>query len=261
MTDIPAQMPRLLDSRNRDEAFPDTALALAEPDGLLAIGGDLSVTRLLNAYRNGIFPWYSDGQPILWWSPDPRAILIPEQLHLPRSLRKNLRNRGYRYSFDCAFSDVVSACAAPRNGDPGTWITRAMSQAYLALFDAGYAHSVECWREDQLVGGLYGVSIGRIFFGESMFSSSTDASKCALVCLAAHLQSWSYPLIDAQVASDHLDWIGSISIPRTRFNQILDEFTKKRETGTTWCIDPELVERVRASGGRVLLESTPIVSL
>ncbi|MEO6696524.1 MAG: leucyl/phenylalanyl-tRNA--protein transferase, partial [Gammaproteobacteria bacterium] len=173
-----------------DQIFPDVNLALREPDGLLALGGDLSPERLLAAYRKGIFPWYNEGQPILWWSPDPRAVLFPSRVKISRSLRKTLRQGRYRITLDQAFRSVIEGCAAPRNGVPGTWISRAMMEAYTELHERGYAHSVEAWRDGQLVGGLYGVALGRVFFGESMFSRSPDASKVALASLARQLAVW-----------------------------------------------------------------------
>ncbi|MFO7602915.1 MAG: leucyl/phenylalanyl-tRNA--protein transferase, partial [Gammaproteobacteria bacterium] len=159
---------------NHDD-FPPVTLALREPDGLLAVGGDLSVQRLLNAYAHGIFPWYSEGQPILWWSPDPRLVLYPAQLKIHRSLAKRLRKGLFTVRFDRAFLSIIQACAAPRRGAHGTWISDEMQQAYLRLHEAGYAHSIECWQEGQLVGGLYGIALGQAFFGESMFSHVTDA--------------------------------------------------------------------------------------
>jgi len=202
--------------------FPDAGLALTEPDGLLAAGGNLSPERLLNAYRKGIFPWYSDGQPILWWSPNPRTVLYPEQAKISRSLRKVLRQSRFKLSYDQNFEQVISACAAPRNDQAGTWITDAMRQAYTELHRLGHAHSVECWQNDELVGGLYGVSIGQVFFGESMFSQVRDSSKVALVRLARQLHDWQFRLIDCQVHSSHLASLGACSIPREQFLQQLD---------------------------------------
>src|SRR6266496_4521704 len=172
----------------RDAPFPPIQSALRDPNGLLAAGGDLSCERLLEAYRHGIFPWFSEGDPILWWSPDPRMILFPAELRISRSLEKTLRNRSYEARFDSAFDEVVAGCAAPRKGEPGTWISGAMSEAYRGLHRLGYAHSVETWIDGDLSGGLYGVAIGRVFFGESMFSRARDASKIALAALVAHLE-------------------------------------------------------------------------
>ncbi len=216
--------PQWLDSDRYE--FPDPRLALTEPNGLLAIGGDLAPGRLLAAYRAGIFPWFdSDGGPPLWWSPDPRAVLLPKDLRISRSLGKRLRRNDFRVTFDCAFLDVVTECAAPRRGDAGanrgTWITKAMAAAYTELHRLGYAHSVEVWRENSLIGGLYGVSLGRLFFGESMFTRATDASKIALVHLARLLTSWDFPLIDCQMMNPHLESLGAVTISRSTFLAIL----------------------------------------
>ena len=176
--------------------FPDVSLALREPDGLLAVGGDLRIERLLAAYQRGIFPWYSGDQPILWWSPDPRSVLFPDKLHISRSLRKTLRKQLFTITFDTAFEEVIHACSEPRADGLGTWITDEMQQAYLRLHQSGYAHSVECWLNGKLVGGLYGVAMGKVFFGESMFSRVTDASKIAFVFLVRQLQRWQFEMID-----------------------------------------------------------------
>lgn len=193
-------------------------LEAATPEGLLAVGGDLSAERLIRAYGAGIFPWYNPGQPILWWSPDPRAVLCPEALKVSRSLRKSLRNRGFEYAADTAFAEVIDACAAPRRGeDGGSWITPEMRDAYVNLHQMRLAHSIEVRRDGELVGGLYGVAMGRVFFGESMFSRVTDASKCALVALAGLLLARQYRMIDCQVESAHLASLGARSIPRRRF--------------------------------------------
>jgi leucyl/phenylalanyl-tRNA--protein transferase len=221
MTTLRGMAPFWLDPENPDLAFPDVELALKEPDGLLAIGGDLSCARLLIAYANGIFPWYGPGQPILWWSPDPRLVLQPESLHISRSLNKTLRKHLFRVTLDEAFETVIEHCAGPRDNASGTWITPEMIAAYLDLHRQGYAHSVECWQEQRLVGGLYGVSIGRVFFGESMFAHASDASKVALVTLAAQLGRWGFPLIDCQVHTRHLESLGAIPLPRKEFTGIL----------------------------------------
>lgn len=198
-------------------AFPDPTLAMDEPNGLLAVGGDLSERRLAAAYRRGIFPWYSEGQPILWWSPDPRAVLAPDRLKISRSLRKSLRQGRYTVTCDRAFEDVIHGCAGERDGSPGTWITEAMMEAYGRLHCRGIAHSVEAWQGDELVGGLYGVALGRAFFGESMFHRRRDASKVAFVHLARNLQRWGYALIDCQVGSEHLASLGAVEIGREDF--------------------------------------------
>ncbi len=191
----------------------------ASPEGLLAVGGELSSIRLLEAYRLGIFPWYSDGQPILWWSPDPRAVLYPARLKISRSLRKSLRNRGYRVTLDEAFEHVITHCAEPRRNEQagGTWITSDIRRAYVRLHEMGYAHSVETWHGGELVGGLYGVSLGRAFFGESMFSIRRDASKVALVKLVKAVESWQFRFIDCQIPSPHVLNLGAEAIPRDCF--------------------------------------------
>jgi len=204
--------------------FPDPHYALVEPDGLLAVGGDLSPARLLNAYRQGIFPWYSDGQPILWWSPNPRAVLFPEHLKVSRSLRKTLRKRPFRVSLDTAFDAVIEACSEPREDQEGTWITEEMKQAYIHLHRIGFAHSAECWEGDTLVGGLYGVSLGKVFFGESMFTRRSDASKIAFAHLVEQLKAWNFGLIDCQVHTSHLASLGAEDIPRERFLELLDHW-------------------------------------
>lgn len=207
-------------------ALPPTSQALREPNGLLAVGGALSPEWLIHAYRHGVFPWYSADQPILWWAPDPRAVLLPEEFRQSRSLRRSIRRRGYETRFDTAFEQVVVACAAPRHGVGGTWITRAMHEAYVTLHRRGLAHSVETWRGDRLVGGLYGVGIGRVFFGESMFTRETDASKVALAALVAACRRLDVPLIDCQMPSPHLASLGSRNLPRTRFEQWLRELVE-----------------------------------
>jgi leucyl/phenylalanyl-tRNA--protein transferase len=207
--------------------FPDPSCALEEPDGLLAVGGDLSPARLLNAYRQGIFPWYSEGEPILWWSPNPRAVLFPEQLKISRSLRKTLRKQPFRVTVDEAFASVIEACSESRidkdGSQSGTWITTEMKKAYIELHRIGFAHSVECWEGDELVGGLYGVSMGKVFYGESMFARRSDASKVAFTHLVKQLMAWDFALIDCQVHTDHLASLGAVDIPREQFLQLLDQ--------------------------------------
>lgn len=206
------------------DSFPDTAHALRDPDGLLAAGGDLSPARLLAAYRRGIFPWYSPGQPILWWCPDPRAVLFTDRVHVSRRLARVLRQQRFTLSMDRAFGEVVAVCArVPRRGQDSTWITEEMQAAYRILHEQGHAHSVEVWQNETLVGGLYGVAVGRVFFGESMFSRVSDASKIALVSLARQLARWGFPLVDCQVASAHLERLGARGIPRTEFLALLGE--------------------------------------
>lgn len=205
--------------------FPPPDQALREPNGLLAFGGNLSAPRLLAAYRSGIFPWYQAGQPILWWSPDPRAVLAPGALHLSRSLRKTLRRGDFRVTFDTAFADVIRGCALPSANRSDTWITPAMQEGYAALHELGYAHSVECWHDGELVGGLYGVALGRIFFGESMFSRMRDASKVALAHLCARLQTWGFELIDCQVGNPHTFSMGAREMRRGDFIALLETLT------------------------------------
>ena len=221
-----------------DVPFPPVELAETEPDGLLAVGGDLSPTRLLNAYRHGIFPWYSEGQPLLWWSPDPRLVLYPERIHISRSLGKTLRNKPFTCSFDRDFEGVIRACAAPRRDQEGTWITGAMDAAYCELHRLGHAHSVEVWQEGQLAGGLYGIAIGRVFFGESMFSRRRDASKVALVHLARQLAAWDYRLIDCQVYTAHLASLGAEEIERALFCRELARWCNLPAPKADWTASP-----------------------
>jgi leucyl/phenylalanyl-tRNA--protein transferase len=208
----------------------------ARDDGLLAIGGDLSTARLLAAYRHGVFPWYEAGEPILWWSPDPRLILEPDQLKISRSLRSVIRKGRYAIRFDTAFAAVIHACArAPRGGEYGTWIHPEMETAYTALHATGYAHSVEAWESGDLAGGLYGVLLGRCFFGESMFSFRDDASKVALVALTRHLTTIGVELIDCQVTSPHLLSLGARAIPRTQFLRRLETALAFPTSRQPWC--------------------------
>jgi len=197
--------------------FPDPETALTEPNGLLAIGGDLSPERLLIAYQQGIFPWYSDGEPILWWSPDPRLVIFPGQLHISRRLRKTLSQQTFSFTHNHAFADVVRACSEPRAKQSGTWITAEMQQAYIQLHQRGFAHSMECWQNNALVGGIYGVVLGKCFFGESMFSRVSDASKAVMVELDNFLQTNGFILLDCQVSSAHLLSMGAIEISRQEF--------------------------------------------
>lgn len=222
-------------SANRHEtSFPPISDALTEPDGLLAAAGDLTVPRLLEAYRHGIFPWYDETQPILWWSPNPRMVLKPGQAHISRSLAKHMRKHPFTISFDHAFEQVITECAAKRSTDEGTWITADMKAAYIELHRQGHAHSIECWQNDKLVGGLYGVAIGRVFFGESMFSRVTNASKVCLVKLSEHLHRWGFELIDCQVESAHLTSMGAHEINRETFKQILDTYCEQLPATDAW---------------------------
>lgn len=206
-----------LSERDSPDAFPPVDRALREPDGLLAAGGDLSPQRLLAAYRRGIFPWYSRGQPILWWCPDPRAVLFPERLKVSRSLAKAIRNRGFVTRVDTAFRDVIRACGSAELRPGGTWLSAEMRAAYLKLHRLNYAHSVETWLDGELVGGLYGVMLGRVFFGESMFSTERDASKVALHRLCAELANRGVEMIDCQMATPHLMSLGAELLPRPQF--------------------------------------------
>ena len=212
-----------LSPQDAPEWFPPLEQALDEPPGLLAAGGDLSTERLLAAYRKGIFPWYSPGQPVLWWSPDPRAVLFPEEFRCTRSLSKTLRNGGFEVVMDRDFRAVIEACAAPRPQSLGTWITSEMMEAYVELHRRGYAHSIETWRDRRLVGGLYGVRLGRVFFGESMFSRESDASKVALARLVEGCRLAQIAVIDCQMTSAHLESLGSRRIPRSRFQALVRE--------------------------------------
>ena len=215
--------------------FPPLSAALDEPNGLLAIGGDLAPARLLTAYRAGIFPWFSEGQPILWWSPDPRMVLYVDEFRVSRSLAKRVRAGIFETRVDSAFRSVIQACAdTPRAGQGGTWITPVMIDAYCELHRLGYAHSVESWREGQLVGGLYGLALGRMFFGESMFAHETDASKVALVQLVASLQRLQVPLIDCQQDTPHLAAFGARPIPRAMFAAHLAELIHSVDPPTGW---------------------------
>lgn len=204
--------------------FPPLASALDNPNGLLAAGGDLSPERLLLAYRSGIFPWYEADQPILWWSPNPRSVLFPEEVRISRSLRKRLRRHEFEMRLDSDFAAVIEKCSGPRDYTDETWLTDEMKAAYLRLHTLGYAHAIEAWQDGQLVGGLYGVCIGRIFFGESMFHDVTDASKVALVWLSRLMQAQGVPLIDCQVGNDHMERLGARGIPREVFTSYLAEY-------------------------------------
>tara|TARA_R110000868_G_scaffold189321_3_gene432248 strand:+ start:611 stop:1291 length:681 start_codon:yes stop_codon:yes gene_type:complete len=201
--------------------FPPLNKALREPNGLLAAGGDLRPERLIQAYRHGCFPWFQDGQPILWWSPDPRTVLLPDALHISRSLAKVLRQGRYQVTFDQAFPAVIRACAAPRSYATETWITSPMQEAYLALHERGVAHSVEVWRDNELVGGLYGLAMGQLFFGESMFSRADNASKVGFVTLIERLRAWGFVLIDCQMPTEHLLSLGAQTISRAEFSRYL----------------------------------------
>ncbi|MDT8363672.1 MAG: leucyl/phenylalanyl-tRNA--protein transferase [Nitrosomonas sp.] len=217
--------------------FPPLKQALREPNGLLAAGGDLSIQRLLAAYKRGVFPWFSAGEPILWWSPDPRMVLFPADIRISRSLHKTLKHNRYTVRVDSAFSAVMQACAAPRHGQDGTWIHPEMITAYENLHQQGLCHSVEIWQDNELVGGLYGVALGRIFFGESMFSRVSDASKIALVYLARQLEKWDFGLIDCQMQTAHLASMGAMEIPRQEFANLLTAWVDLPTRQGQWNFD------------------------
>jgi leucyl/phenylalanyl-tRNA--protein transferase len=220
--------------------WPPVDSALDEPNGLLAAGGDLEPDTLIDAYRRGVFPWFSEGDPILWWSPEPRAVLRPQDFAPSRSLRRRLTRGEFAVSFDTAFDAVVAACAAPRPGASGTWITPGMAAAYGALHRMGYAHSVEAWQDGELVGGLYGVALGQVFFGESMFSRRTDASKVAFAHLVRYLLNHDCRLIDCQVASGHLASLGAVDMPRAEFLTWLDRHARPPDPRGPWHVDDDL---------------------
>lgn len=226
-----------LDPRDPHQPFPPARQAMRNPNGLLAIGGDLSADRLIRAYAQGIFPWFNPNEPILWWCPDPRAVLPPAQFHLSKSLHKRLRQGDFAVSLDRAFDAVLEGCGGVRINSHGTWLGREMKRAYRALFEQGLCHSVEVWRHGQLIGGLYGVALGRAFFGESMFSRETDASKIALCLLARQLQTWAYDLIDCQIASAHLRRLGAIELPRERFLLQLRDALRASPRSGHWQFD------------------------
>ncbi len=221
----------MLTCLHRDSlSFPPLEKALHTPNGLLAVGGDLSAERLIQAYRHGCFPWYQAGQPILWWAPDPRTVLLPHELHISRSLRKTLRRESYQVTFDRDFSAVIQACAAPRDYADGTWITPEMQTAYRELHRLGVAHSVEVWQDGTLVGGLYGLAIGQLFFGESMFSRADNASKVGFATLVKRLEQWGFVLIDCQMPTQHLQSLGARSIPRSEFSSYLQSYLDRSST-------------------------------
>jgi leucyl/phenylalanyl-tRNA--protein transferase len=216
-----------LDPRNPRQPFPAPQLAMRDPNGLLAIGGDLSVARLVNAYAQGIFPWYNPDEPILWWCPDPRAVLVPTQFHVSRSLARRLRKQDFAVTLDRNFGGVLESCSAPRARGRGTWLGPEMKQAYRALHARGHAHSIEVWQRGTLVGGLYGVGLGRAFYGESMFSAIDDGSKIALYYLCRQLAAWDFALMDCQIASPHLATLGATELPRDRFLAVLHDAVAK----------------------------------
>lgn len=225
-----------------DDPFPPPELALQQPNGLLAAGGDLSPSRLLDAYAQGIFPWFGREDPLLWWSPDPRMVLYVRELKIARSLRRTIRSGRFRVTMDTAFADVISGCAEPRPGQDGTWITPEMHSAYCRLFEMGYAHSVEAWTGDHLAGGLYGVSLGRMFFGESMFTRESDASKVGFVHMVAQFARWKMPLIDCQMPTSHLASLGAREIPRAVFLDQVSQLVQESAPLRPWRLDADLTE-------------------
>jgi len=221
------------------DPFPPVEHALDNPEGLLAAGGSLTMKRLIEAYRSGIFPWFNEGDPILWWSPDPRTVLRPANIHVSHSLRKRLRKGSYFVTFDRAFVRVLDGCAAPRAGDSGTWLSPAMRRAYTGLHNAGLAHSVEIWMDGELAGGIYGVAIGRMFFGESMFARRTDASKIGMATLARQLERWEFPMIDCQLETAHLMSLGAEHMSRRRFVGEIERLV--RQPAPEWMLDSDLM--------------------
>lgn len=222
--------------------FPVVENALVEPNGLLAAGGDLSVDRLVTAYRSGIFPWYEEGQPILWWTPNPRGVLFPQKIKITKSLKKVLRSDNFVIKVDQSFRQVITACAEPRDYSDGTWITLAMIEAYCQLFDEGIAHCVEVWVGNKLVGGLYGLAMGQIFFGESMFSRQSNASKVAFAYLAKQLEIWNYTLIDCQLPNQHLASLGAEEISRPEYMNYLKKYLGKSIDKKRWEFDVEMIK-------------------
>lgn len=222
------------------DPFPPVEAALRDPNGLLAAGGDLSPERLIDAYARGIFPWFGDEDPLLWWSPDPRMVLFTDELHVSKSLRKTIRAGRFTVTFDRAFADVMRGCALPREDGAGTWITAEMLDAYTRLARLGFAHSAEAWLEGQLVGGLYGVAVGRMFYGESMFARASDASKVAFVTLVRQLQRWGVEMIDCQMATAHLASFGAREVPRREFLARMRTLVAQPAIEPPWSPDPAI---------------------
>ena len=223
--------------------FPPVSEAFVDPPGLLAAGGDLEPERLLAAYARGIFPWYDDNSPILWWSPDPRMVLRPTEIHIARSLAKLIRQNRFRITMDTAFADVIQHCAAVRAEREGTWITDEMQAAYTALHRLGHAHSVEIWDNERLTGGLYGIAMGKLFFGESMFSVAPNTSKLAFVALASQLESWAFEMIDCQMPTDHLQSLGARTMPRAQFQRALSQWRGAQSPPSPWVFDNKVLEK------------------
>ncbi len=236
------------------DAFPEISAALTAPDGLLAAGGDLNPDRLLYAYRRGVFPWFDSGQPILWWSPDPRCVIRPDSFHVARRLRRSIRNSDLDLSFNKAFSAVIEACAADRVGQEGTWITDEMIEAYSSLHARGWAHSVEVWRDDELIGGLYGLVIGKAFFGESMFSQASNASKIAMWGLCDLLVQQEFKILDCQVVSPHLTSLGATLMPRAEFGALLKRACDPATKFSNWPENRLPVANLLGSDGHPALQ-------
>lgn len=227
-----------LDPDDTNSPFPEAKSALKEPEGLVAAGGDLKPKRVLRAYREGIFPWYEENQPILWWSPNPRGVLYPKNFIVHKRFLRTIKNKNWHITFDHSFVEVMKACAEPRINSRGTWITVGMIKAYTELYRLGYAHSFEVWNQkDELIGGIYGIGIGSIFFGESMFSRESETSKVALLYLCAHLDTWNYKIIDTQLASKHLTSLGAIEIDREEYLYILSKRINESVSQSAWSKD------------------------
>lgn len=223
-----------------DDPFPSTSKALKQPNGLLAAGADLTPARLIEAYSHGVFPWFNADEPVLWWSPDPRMVLFPGELKVGRSLKKVLRNRDYEVRFDTAFTRVMHGCAQPRDSQSGTWISPMMIEAYTQLHEMGVAHSAETWIDGKLAGGLYGIALGRMFYGESMFTEVTDASKIAFVHLVWQLKRWGFGLIDCQMKTEHLGRFGAREIPRSDFLRQVSKLIQYSPAPNPWRFDPDI---------------------
>ena len=230
-----------LDADNPESPFPPAKSALKDPEGLVAAGGDLKPTRILRAYHEGLFPWYEEDQPILWWSPNPRGVLYPKDFIAHKSLLRTIKRNHWKISYDKSFLKVMQACAEPRNNSRGTWITNDMIEAYVNLHNLNHAHSLEVHNEaEELIGGIYGISIGTIFFGESMFSRVTDASKVALLYLSAYLDSWGYDIIDTQLPSTHLTSLGGSEMARDKYLSLLSRYTAQSSNSKAWQVQPEI---------------------
>src|SRR5262245_9980211 len=223
-----------------NDPLPPVEHALRRPNGLLAAGGGLTVPRLLEAYSRGCFPWFNEGEPVLWWSPDPRMVLVPDELHVSTSLAKRIRQGGFEIRADTDFASVIAGCAEPRPGQQGTWISPAIVDAYVALHAQGVAHSVETWIDGQLAGGLHGIALGRAFFGESMFARVTDASKLAFVHAVCQLRRWGVGLIDCQMSTAHLASLGAREIPRALFLRRIATLTSRSAARSPWRLDADL---------------------